>query len=205
MLEIPLPPNVPSSDLLAEIANGAKRFNVHAFCEVQLIGDWKDHVTQTLDAIAAHNSSNELWIGVKLRTGGIKAEMFPSPEQVAFVIAACRDRNLPLKFTAGLHHPIRMYRDEVGTKMYGFLKIFVAGMLASVKNLDVREIKEILIDENSNSFSFSKDHLAWQDLSITSKEIQKLRKEALLSFGSCSFDEPRDELRELINQQGVIL
>ena len=53
LLEMPLPPNVPSLDLLAEIANGAKRFNVHAFCEVQLIGDWKDHVNNTLDAIAA--------------------------------------------------------------------------------------------------------------------------------------------------------
>ena len=101
MLEIPLPPNVPSLDLLAEIANGAKKFDVHAFCEVLLIGDWKKHVSNTLDAIAAHNSSNQSWIGVKLRTGGIKAEMFPSPEQVAFVIAACRERNLPLKFTAG--------------------------------------------------------------------------------------------------------
>ena len=65
--------------------------------------------------------------------------MFPSPEQVAFVMAACRDRNLPLKFTAGLHHPVRMYRDEVQTKMYGFLNIFVAGMLAHTQNLDQEE------------------------------------------------------------------
>jgi hypothetical protein len=89
--------------------------------------------------------------------------------------------------------------------MYGFLNIFVAGMLAAVKGLDARGIEEILTDENSKSFSFSKDRLAWRDASITSKEIQQLRKEALLSFGSCSFDEPRDELMELINQQGVIL
>ena len=85
--------------------------------------------------------STESWIGVKLRTGGIKAEMFPSPEQVAFVIAACRGRNLPLKFTAGLHHPVRMYRDEVETKMYGFLNIFLAGMLALFQNLDCKEIR----------------------------------------------------------------
>jgi hypothetical protein len=205
MLEIPLPPDVPSLDLLEEIANGASNFNVHAFCEVLLIGDWKNHVSDTLDAIAAHNSLKESWIGVKLRTGGIKAEMFPSPEQVAFVIASCRDRNLPLKFTAGLHHPIRMYRDEVGTKMYGFLNIFLAGMLADTQNLDLKRIEEILADENSSSFSFSEDHLAWRELSITSKEIKKLRNQSLLSFGSCSFDEPRIELMELVNQQGVIL
>ncbi len=132
MLEIPLPPEVPTQALLKEIANGASKFKVHAFCEVLLSKEWKSHVSDTLDAIALHNSLNESWIGVKLRTGGIKAEMFPSPEQVAFVIAACRDRNLPLKFTAGLHHPIRMYRDEVETKMYGFLNIFLAGMLAYI-------------------------------------------------------------------------
>ena len=85
--------------------------------------------------------------------------MFPSPEQVAFVMASCRDRNLPLKFTAGLHHPIRMYRDEVETKMYGFLNIFLAGMLAYTQNLDLKRIEEILSDENSKSFSFGEDQL----------------------------------------------
>ena len=40
-----------------------RKANVHAFCEVLLIGDWKEHVSDTLDAIAAHNSSNQPWIG----------------------------------------------------------------------------------------------------------------------------------------------
>ena len=172
---------------------------------MQLTGDWKTHVSATLDAIAENNSSAESWIGVKLRTGGIKAEMFPSPEQVAFVIDSCRKRNLPIKFTAGLHHPIRMYRDEVKTHMYGFLNIFLAGILAYTQKLGTKKIEEILSDENSSSFSFSKDHLAWQDLSVTTQEIKKIRQKSILSFGSCSFDEPRDELRELINQQGVII
>ena len=46
--------------------------------------------------------------------------------------------------------------------------------------------------------------MGWRDLSITVQEIKELRK-LICSFGSCSFDEPRDELLELINQQGVIL
>jgi hypothetical protein len=205
MLEIPLPPDVPSLDLLEEIANGASSFKVNVFCEVLLSRDWKNHVSETLDAIASHNSSKETWIGVKLRTGGIKAEMFPSSEKVAFVIASCRDRNLPIKFTAGLHHPIRMYREEVKTHMHGFLNIFMAGMLAYTQNLGLKRIEEILSDENASSFSFHKDRLGWEDLNVTSQEIQKLRKKSLLSFGSCSFDEPITELMELKNQQGVFL
>ena len=205
MLEIPLPPEVPSPDLLEEIANGAAKFNVHAFCEVQLTTDWKHHVTNTLDAIASHNVSKDSWIGVKLRTGGIKAGMFPSTEKVAFVLAASRDRNLPIKFTAGLHHPVRMYRDEVKTQMHGFLNIFMSGMLAYSQNLSIKGIEEILSDENPNSFSVSKkDCMGWQDLSVTVKEIKELRK-SILSFGSCSFDEPREELLELKNQQEVLL
>jgi hypothetical protein len=205
MLEILLPPEVPSPDLLEEIANGAANFKVHAFCEVPFTTDWQKHVTNTLDEIASHNGSNELWIGVKLRTGGIKAEMFPSTEKVAFVLASCRDRNLPIKFTAGLHHPVRMYRDEVETKMHGFLNIFMAGMLAYSQNLSIKEIEDILSDENPSSFSVSKkESLGWQDLSVTAKEIKELRK-SIVSFGSCSFDEPRDELLELKNQQEVLL
>src|SRR3954469_2351284 len=34
MLEIPLPPDVPSLDFLEEIANGASNFKVNVFCEV---------------------------------------------------------------------------------------------------------------------------------------------------------------------------
>lgn len=205
VLEIPLPSAVPSLEFLEEISIEASKLRARVYCEVGLKSDWKNHVSETLDTIAAHNLSKKTWIGVKLRTGGIKAEMFPDPEQVAFVIASCRNRNLPLKFTAGLHHPVRMYREEVNAKMYGFLNIFIAGMLASTQHLSLEKIEQILTEENSNHFSFSNDYIAWQDIKITTHEIKNLRETSLHSFGSCSFDEPKDELIELINQQGVFL
>lgn len=205
VFEIPLPPAVPSQEFLEEISIEASKLKARVYCEVGLINDWKNHVTETLDTIEAHNLSKKTWVGVKLRTGGIKAEMFPEPEQVAFVIASCRDRNLPLKFTAGLHHPVRMYRDEVNTKMYGFLNIFIAGMLASTQELSLQKIEQILTEENSKHFSFSNDYIAWQNIKITTQQIKNLRETSLHSFGSCSFDEPKDELIELLNQQGVIL
>src|SRR5947208_8081320 len=39
--------------------------------------------------------------GFKLRCGGANASAVPSVEQVAHVLAACRDAGVPLKFTAG--------------------------------------------------------------------------------------------------------
>src|SRR5262249_54512590 len=63
----------------------------------------------------------------KLRCGGLEASTFPSVEQVSAAIAACRDASVPLKFTAGLHHPIRHFSGEVQTKMHGFINVFVAG------------------------------------------------------------------------------
>lgn len=205
LLEVPLPPIVPSLKLLQEIANGAETLGVHAFCEVLLVDDWKKHVAATLDVMELHNSSTETWLGVKLRTGGVQADMFPSPEQVAFVIAACRDRRLPMKFTAGLHHPIRMYREELHTRMHGFLNIFMAGLLSHSQNLEIKQIEEILLDEDTKSFSIEEECLIWKHFSIHSKEISRLREKALLSFGSCSFDEPRIELMNLKNQQEALL
>lgn len=206
VLEMPLPPVVPTQDLLEEVSEGAKKLGVKAFCEVPLPNhdDWKKHVCHTLNEMEAFNLVHESPLGIKLRTGGIKAEMFPSTEQVAFVIASCRDRHLPIKFTAGLHHPIRMYREEVQTKMHGFLNIFLAGMLAYHLKLDEKMIEEILSEEKANHFILADHRLGWKNLSITTQEIKELRS-LLCSFGSCSFDEPKDELRELKNQQGVIL
>ena len=144
------------------------------FCEVPLLNndDWKQHVYHTFNKIEAFNLLNENQLGIKLRTGGIKAEMFPSTEQVAFVIALSRDQQLPIKFTAGLHHPIRMYREEVHTKTHGFLNIFLAGMLAYHLKLDEKMIEEILSDEKANHFILGEHYLGWKDLAL---QLKKLR------------------------------
>lgn len=204
--EAALPPIVPNIKFLESISAEAAKLEMKVFCEVPLLKnqDWKKELTSTLDQIASFNINKKNKLGVKLRTGGIQAEMFPSAEQVAFVLGLCRERNLALKFTAGLHHPIRMFRNEVNTKMHGFLNIFLGGMLAYSNNLEEETIVEILSDENKAHFSISPDRLSWRNFSITSQEIKVLRKSSLCSFGSCSFVEPRDEFEELIKQQEVI-
>jgi len=111
------------------------------------------------------------------------------------LIAAGRD-HVPIKFTAGLHHPVRQFRDEVKTKMHGFLNVLGAGVLAAEHGWDQKVATQMLDDEDAASFRFSGDMFAWRDWKITASRIEAHR-DLITSFGSCSFDEPREDLREL--------
>jgi hypothetical protein len=135
-------------------------------------------------------------LGFKLRCGGLDATAFPKPEQVAFTIIACRDAGVPLKFTAGLHHPIRHIDAGLQTHMHGFINVFVAGVLAHVRRLSEEQVRAIIADENPHDFVFDDGGLHWNDYRATTEEIAAARRD-VVSFGSCSFDEPRKDLREL--------
>src|SRR5206468_4135962 len=101
------------------------------------------------------------------------------------------------KFTAGLHHPVRHHDAGVGAVMHGFLNVFVAGVLAAARGLDRDEVREIVADEAADSFAFTDDGMRWRHHRASVMEIETARKSAVVSFGSCSFDEPRDDLRAL--------
>ena len=134
--------------------------------------------------------------GYKLRTGGVKADAFPSSEQIARALVTPKTHELPIKFTAGLHHPSRQFRDEVKTKMHGFLNVLGAAVLAAEHQWDADQAVMTLEDEDPDSFSFTDDFFAWRDWRIDTERLQYRRK-FVRSFGSCSFDEPRDDLRVL--------
>ena len=51
--------------------------------------------------------------------------------------------------------------------------------------------------EASDSFDFTADRIAWHDHTLSLAQITDARDHFAVSFGSCSFDEPRDDLREL--------
>ena len=70
---------------------------------------------------------------------------------------------VPIKFTAGLHHPLRMFRDEVQTKMHGFLNVLGAAVLAAEYKWDSRQTAPMLEDENANSLSFTDEFFAWRE------------------------------------------
>ncbi|GAA2674285.1 hypothetical protein [Actinoplanes palleronii] len=62
----------------------------------------------------------------KLRTGGVRADLFPSPAELAATIRACTDRGIAFKCTAGLHHAIRHTDPVTGFEHHGFLNVLLA-------------------------------------------------------------------------------
>jgi hypothetical protein len=156
-----------------------------------------DRAQQTIALLSEFNSDADLaTFGYKLRTGGVTADAFPSSMQIAKALVTPATHQLAIKFTAGLHHPLRQYREEVQTKMHGFLNVLGAAVLAAEHQWDTNQTAIMLEDENVDSFSFTDDFFAWREWRIDTKRLQ-YRRRFVVSFGSCSFDEPREDLRVL--------
>jgi hypothetical protein len=62
----------------------------------------------------------------KLRTGGLRAELFPGPAELAETLHACVARGVALKCTAGLHHAVRHTDPATGFTHHGFLNVLAA-------------------------------------------------------------------------------
>ena len=154
-----------------------------------------DRAEGTIALLAESNSdADSATFGYKLRTGGVTADAFPTSIQIAKALVTAATHQLPIKFTAGLHHPVRQYREEVQTKMHGFLNVLGAAALAAEHRWDTNQTAMMLEDENVDSFSFTDDFFAWREWRIDTKRLQ-YRRRFVVSFGSCSFDEPREDLR----------
>lgn len=158
---------------------------------------WKRTTLGVVDELANDNLTRFTPVGLKLRCGGTTPDLFPTPDQIAWVIALCRERRVPFKATAGLHHPVRHFNQEVQAKMHGFLNVFGAGILAYTHTLDRATLTEMIADEEPTHFHFAEDSFRWRDVTADSEAIAHARQVGVLSYGSCSFDEPREDLREL--------
>ena len=54
----------------------------------------------------------------------------------------------------------------------------------------------MLEDEDASAFRFDDNAFAWREWQIATERI-RAQRELVTSLGSCSFDEPRQDLREL--------
>ncbi len=141
--------------------------------------------------------------GAKLRTGGLTPDAFPSPERVAEFVAACHAADVPFKATAGLHHPVRSEHPltyEAGCSrgiMHGFLNLFVAAALIRARKADADLAIAVLREQDPRAFAFSDEALVVRGESLDAAELAAARETFALSFGSCSFTEPVEDLRRL--------
>jgi hypothetical protein len=157
-----------------------------------------ERAERTIALLAGHNSNVDYptTFGYKMRTGGVTADAFPRSAQIAAALVTPATQQVPIKFTAGLHHPLRQYREEVQTKMHGFLNVLGVAVLAAEHKWDAVQTTEMLEDEAVGSFKFDDELFAWRDWKIDIRRL-KDRRRCVTSFGSCSFDEPREDLRAL--------
>jgi hypothetical protein len=162
------------------------------YVEVPTAGD----PTDLIDALLAHG------LRAKIRTGGITAGAVPAPLEVLRFVAACLERGVPFKATAGLHHPLRgeyplTYEPgaESGT-MYGFLNVFLAAAFLRA-GLPVPDVANLLLEREASAFTFDEDGVAWRDTRIATGALEAARAHGMTAVGSCSFEEPLAELAAL--------
>jgi hypothetical protein len=136
-----------------------------------------------LDAVAALRAEG-LPAAAKFRTGGLAAELFPTPVELAAVICACRDRDLPFKLTAGLHHAVRHTDAETGLVHHGFLNILVA-VVSAAGGAEPADLAGILATTDAVP-------LAEQALPFLERE-----RPLWVGFGSCSVEDPVTDLTTL--------
>jgi hypothetical protein len=111
--------------------------------------------------------------------------------------------NVPFKATAGLHHPLRCFKPltyeanaPMGT-MHGFLNVFLGTGFYRL-GFNTNLLESLLEDEFSESFSFTDGAVTWhQTYILTAMQLKVVRAQNIISFGSCSFDEPITDLREI--------
>jgi hypothetical protein len=139
----------------------------------------------------------------KLRTGGISAKAFPDSTQLGQRILAFAAARIPFKATAGLHHPLRgdyclTYQpDSPVAPMHGFLNLAILTTLAYQQSLSLDQAIALLEESSLASFQFSDTAIDWRTYSLSLTDIARSRQEFFRSFGSCSFQDPINDLHHL--------
>ncbi|HEX3660920.1 MAG TPA: hypothetical protein VHU89_05790 [Acidobacteriaceae bacterium] len=138
----------------------------------------------------------------KIRMGGLTPGTIPDVESVAHFLAACMRERVPFKATAGLHHAIRATRALTGNPdgprapMHGFLNLFLAAALAYF-GADEPAILRTLAEEDASAFSLDDEVIRWHEQTLITDQIERVRSEFAMSFGSCSFTDPVDDMKEM--------
>ncbi len=139
----------------------------------------------------------------KIRTGGLTAEAFPSVEQLCRFMFASAGVRASFKATAGLHHPLpgkypMSYEpNSFAAAMQGFINVTILAALVYWQKITQEEALAVLQESSIESFQFQEDRIIWKDKQISISEIEESRQLFYRSFGSCSFQEPLDELGSL--------
>jgi hypothetical protein len=147
----------------------------------------------------------ERGLRAKVRTGGVTADACPAPAVLAGFLAATVRHKVTFKATAGLHHAVRgAYRltYEPGASqapMYGYLNVLLAtAALRAGRPVATAEVLLQLTD--ATTLEFTADAVLWGSERFPLSMLRDTRSHHLVSFGSCSFQEPVDEFDALVSR-----
>jgi hypothetical protein len=192
--ELKLPPGDDGGETLAAAREALP--DVPLFFEADA-HDWARRWPALIDRVARLNRDHGAQAGFKLRCGGLEPADFPESERVAQTLHRARLCGAPLKFTAGLHHPVRHRSRQPVTMMHGFLNVFGAGILGHSYDLRDRDLLPILEERDGRQFRFDDWGFVWRELRAGVADIRQARRLVVTSFGSCSVDEPLEDLVRL--------
>ncbi|HET6561047.1 MAG TPA: hypothetical protein VFG72_04175 [Marmoricola sp.] len=198
---VPSPDRLPAA--LADAA-GVPAVRVVAVEVAVPVGVDASQVVPVLDAAVAEHPGLEVYVELprderrpallatlvgtryhaKLRTGGVRADLYPDEHELAAAVVACVAAGVAFKATAGLHHAVRNTDPSTGFEQHGFLNV-LAAVDAARGGATVDEVAELLAERDARTVA------AWV------ADLDGSVRAAFRSFGTCSIDDPRDELTAL--------
>jgi hypothetical protein len=190
-VEVRLPSPRPGHAALLAALAALRPLRAEVYLELVPGERWRDTLPAVIGAAKAVGAR------AKLRCGGETAEAFPPIEQVALVLASCRDSGVVLKATAGLHHPVRHTDPETGFAMHGFLNLLAAASFAAAHNLRPSALERVLGEEHPGAFQVRADGVRLGREHASALEIAAARRHLFASYGSCSWREPLQDLHAL--------
>jgi hypothetical protein len=193
LAEIRLPGDRPATpDEIAAVAAAADP--AMALFEVP----WQSQalMEEALATISAVRIETTRAMGAKIRCGGVTADAFPPAGAVAAFLLEAARHGLPVKATAGLHHPHRHTDPETGFTHHGFLNVLAASVLAAGRAAPDQVVAALLV-EDPERLTLGPKSIEIDGEAVGADAVAGARRFLFMGYGSCSFDEPVADLTAL--------
>ena len=162
-----------ATEALAAVPEG-----IRCAIEIPLADGWQ----RAVDALADRSYA------AKVRCGGLRADLFPSPTDLGNFIHHCVRSRVLINPTAGLHHAVRHVDRRTGWVHHGFLNVLLATCRA-VEGAPVAQVVAILDLKDAQPLV--------SEVWAVPDDLAEAVRGALPSYGSCSTDIPLNDLRQL--------
>lgn len=201
LVEARLPPTQPEravSELVDAVRAAGLPSTVAPFAELPPSAEIRG-VIEAIASARGDRAADDLCgpPGAKLRCGGPTPDLVPSPARVAEFVEACRDLEVPFKATAGLHHPFRHVDGATGHEQHGFVNLVGAAIVALTDGAEATTLEAIVADRDPGAFALDAQGFRWHDHHSGPAAIDAARATLFTAYGSCSFEEPVEDLRAL--------